>query len=126
MKNTISGRIIQGDNYGKRLGFPTANLDRRQYQRDKLKIRFGVYAGLAVVPSGKQYRAGIVIGPLDKEGLPKLEAHLIGYKGDLYGRKITLQLTKFLRPFRKYASEAALKQQISKDLQIIKNLKFNE
>ncbi len=45
----ISGKVIYGDRYGKRLGFPTANLDRREYSRRKLKIRFGVYTGWAEI-----------------------------------------------------------------------------
>ena len=124
MKNIISGRIIQGDGYGKRLGFPTANVDRRQYSRDQLRIRFGVYAGQAVLENGQQYRAGIVIGPADKSGLPKLEAYLLGFKGNLYGKKIELHLNKFLRPYRVFPSESQLKQQIAKDVQTIKQLKL--
>jgi len=126
MKSTISGKVIQGDNYGKRLGFPTANLDRRQYQRQRLKLKFGVYAGVAVLPSGKRYRAGIVIGPKDGLNLPKLEAHLLGFTGNLYGKKLTLYVKKFLRPYKIFTSESLLKQQIKKDLTIIKQLKLHE
>lgn len=126
MKNTLSGRIIRGDNYGKRLGFPTANLDRRQYSRDRLKIKFGVYAGWAILPGGRQYRAGIVIGPRDRSGLPKLEAHLIGFAGNLYGKKIILRLIKFLRPYRSFSTQSLLKQQITHDISIIKRLKIHE
>ncbi len=124
MKNIISGRIIRGDDYGKKLGFPTANLDRRQYSRDRAKIRLGVYAGLAALPNGKQYRAGIVVGPLDKSGLPKLEAHLIGFRGNLYGQKLELYLVKFLRPYKKFVDENELKRQIAQDIKSIISLKL--
>ena len=119
MKNIISGRIIRGEDYGKRLGFPTANLDRRQYRRERLNIRFGVYAGLATLPNGKQYRAGIVVGPRDASGLPKLEAHLIGFQGNLYGQKLELRLAKFLGPYKIFTSEKELKRQIAQDIKQI-------
>lgn len=120
----IYGLVGKGDRYGRRLGFPTANLDRRQYARQKRHVRLGVYAGWATLPSGRKYLAGIVIGPLDKYGLPKLEAHLLDFKGNLYGRRISIYLKQYLRPFRRFQSEAELKQQIKKDLQNIKRLKL--
>ena len=118
----ISGRVIRGDNFGKVLGFPTANLDRRQYQRRHLKIRFGVYCGQARLPSGRKYRAAIVIGPKDRRGLPKLEAHLLGFKGDLYGLYLNIYLNIYLRPFKKYPSIEQLRRQIKKDLKLLKTL----
>ena len=109
------------------MGFPTANIDRREYTRKKLKIKFGVYAGLAEVrlkAISYKLKAAIVIGPVDSSGLPKIEAHLLGFKGNLYGRKIMLFLVKYIRPFRKFKSEKALKLQIKKDIRLIEqNLK---
>ncbi len=112
----IIGKVIKGEQYGRKLGFPTANLDRREYNRKGLKIKFGVYAGT----SSTGHKAAIVIGPMDKKGLPKLEAHLIGYKGNLYGKKVTLTLIKYLRPFKKFKTEGELKQAIAKDIKAIK------
>ncbi|SRR5258708_4458661 len=123
MKN-ISGRVIRGAAYGRTIGFPTANLDRRQYLRDNLKFSHGVYGGIAHF-SGKLHKAGIVIGPLDAKGLPKIEAHLIGYGPSLpslYGKKLTLEIKKFLRKFRKFSSESELKRAIQKDIKTIKKL----
>jgi len=134
MKNyIISGKVIHGEHYGRKLGFPTANLDRRSFSRRKMKIRFGVYAGWAtvdghhlgqpqMVPIKGKNPAAIVIGPLDKTGLPKIEAHLIGFKGDLYGKRLSLFLVKYLRPFRKFKDEEELKKQIKKDIIRIKKL----
>ena len=110
------GRVVRGVGYGRKLGFPTANLDRRQWARKKLRLRHGVYAGTAALPGGKRYPAGIVIGPMDKTGRPKIEAHLIGFHGSLYHKQITLRIRKFIRPYKTFANLALLKKQISRDL----------
>ena len=105
MSYKISGVVVKGVGYGRKLGFPTVNLDIRE----KLPQE-GVYAGTAVL-EGKEYRAGIVIGPGEK-----VEAHLIGYSGDAYGKEVTLEIKKFLREFKKFKAEAELIKQIKEDL----------
>ena len=120
---TVNGKVIRGERRGKRLGFPTANLDRCEYARKKMAIPFGIYAGLAKTAS-KTYSAGIVIGPLDTKGLPKLEAHLLDFSGKLYGKKIELFLLEFLRPFFRFNDEDALKKQISEDVKKIRTILF--
>ena len=65
----------------------------------------------------KKFKSGIVIGPLDKKGLPKIEAHLIGFKGNLYKKNVTLEIRKFLRKFKKFKNESELIKQIGKDLE---------
>jgi FAD synthase len=81
----------------------------------KDKPEFGVYAG-DVVFNSKTYKAGIIIGPLDGEGLPKIEAHLIGFKGDAYGKQAIFELKKFIRKFKKFKTEKELIARIEKDL----------
>ena len=124
----IFGRVIHGQHYGKKLGFPTANLDRREYVKQKKKIKFGVWAGIARFKVQglrfKVYLAGIVIGPKDKRGLPRIEAHLIGFKGNLYGKKLQLRLQKYLRPYKKFKDVGQLKKQIARDINSIKRLKI--
>jgi len=122
---TITGRVVRGMGYGKRLGFPTANLDRREYCRKKLSLRLGVYAGRADVEE-KNYTAGIVIGPVDKTGLPKIEAYLIGYSGSLYGKRISLHLLRYIRPYRIFKNEDELKKQITNDIQKIVSVLFSQ
>jgi riboflavin kinase/FMN adenylyltransferase len=122
----ISGRVVHGDHYGKILGFPTANIDRRAYSRRKMSVKLGVWAGMAILNFEssifKSYKAAIVMGPTDKNGLPKIEAHLIGFKGNLYGKKMQLVLTKYIRPFKKYRNEEDLKRQIKKDIKNIRKV----
>ena len=104
----ISGKVVKGDGYGKRLGFPTVNL---KTEEKKFPLA-GVYAGSAVL-NGKEYRAGIVLGPLDK-----VEAHLIGYNGDAYGKGVILKINKFIRVYKKFDTEEELIIQIKEDLKL--------
>src|SRR3989338_3944173 len=97
----ISGRVVRGDGYGRKLGFPTVNLDTN-LELTEVKPLQGVYAGEAILEN-KSYRAGIVIGPNKK-----VEAHLIGYSGDAYGKEVTLELGKFLREYKKFDKEEDL------------------
>lgn len=109
MKYTITGRVIKGEGYGRKIGFPTVNLDTK---RDKIKEfpKEGIYAGLGILEK-KEYKAGIVIGP----GV-KIEAHLIGYSGNAYKKVITLEVKKFIREFQKFKTEEELIAQIKKDI----------
>ena len=106
MNYVISGKVVRGDGYGRKLGFPTVNLEIKDQELPDA----GVYAGEAVLES-KKYRAGIVINPEKK-----VEAHLIGYVGDAYGKVVTLEVNKFLRAFKKFDTEEELILQIKKDI----------
>ncbi len=104
--NSISGRVVHGDGYGRKLGFPTINLETK----DNLPP-FGVYAGLVDLDD-RVYRAGILINHTGK-----VEAHLIGYEGDAYDKIATLTIEKFLRDYKKFDTEEELINQIKKDLE---------
>ena len=106
MNYIIKGKVIRGDGYGKKLGFPTINLDTK----NKLP-RAGIYSGLAILKD-TEYRAGIVIDPHGK-----VEAHLIGYVGDAYGKIVTLKIENFLREYKKFKTEKDLITQIKKDIE---------
>lgn len=113
----IEGRVIRGTGYGKKLGFPTANLDRKQYAKEGLRVPLGIYAGMAYRYDRKEtFKAAIVVGPVDKKKLPKIEAHLLDFSGTLYGKNLLLCLSVFLRPFKTFASEKLLIAQIKKDV----------
>ncbi|MBI3888750.1 riboflavin kinase [Candidatus Nomurabacteria bacterium] len=112
----ISGKVIKGDGYGRKIGFPTVNLEVDEALRQAQGKQFprdGVYAGTATM-EGKIYRAGIVIGPNNR-----IEAHMIGYVGDAYGKEVTLEINKFLREFKKFDTEEELIEQIKKDLNLV-------
>lgn len=118
----LYGTVVHGEGFGKQIGFPTVNIDRRSYKARKLNLRLGIYSGNVKLANSKIYKAGIVIGPIDKFNLPKLEAHLIGFNGNLYGQKVTFELHKYLRPFKKYKSQEELISAIAKDIENIKSI----
>lgn len=118
----ISGKVVRGKGKGKELGFPTANIELAE------KIESGVYKGKVKThewgTNGKLIRtnkwlAGIFIGK-DKR---ILEAHLIGFSGDLYGKEIEVEIGERIRDVTKFRSNEELKKQIEKDIKkIISNL----
>ena len=109
----LTGKVIPGQHLGRTLGTPTANLAFP----DTLAIpRFGVYACLAHV-EGKTYAAVTNIGTrptVEGTGIT-VEPWILDYEGDLYGREITLEFHKFLRPEMKFPDLAALQQEIRKN-----------
>ena len=105
---TIKGKVIKGNGYGRKLGFSTVNLEK------KINDFFpGIYAGKGIL-NKKTYTAAIVI-----DEIGKIEAHLLGYKGNAYGKKVILKITKFLRKFIKFKNEADLIKQIKNDIKLI-------
>jgi len=121
----ISGRIIEGDRLGRKLGFPTANLDTTGLTLPPN----GVYAGIAKVEH-QIYRVALNIGRRPTLASPapvlRVEAHLLDYQGDLYGLELEIEVGDRLRDEKKFASTAELSEQIARDLQTVrgKNLKI--
>jgi riboflavin kinase/FMN adenylyltransferase len=114
----LSGTVIHGFGRGKRLGFPTANLGL--IQSNKLAPKDGIYAGYAY-DKEVAFPAAISIGysPTFGEGKHSLEAHLIGFDGDLYDRKLSLKFIERIRGEEKYGSEAELIDHIRQDIVVI-------
>ncbi|MPY70515.1 MAG: bifunctional riboflavin kinase/FAD synthetase [Alphaproteobacteria bacterium] len=116
----IEGEVLHGDERGRRIGFPTANVDPGQY----VQPAFGVYAVRVGIPAGKggevEWHPGVVnIGrrPTFKDGDAGIavEAHVFDYAGDLYGRMLRIALVDFIRPERKFDGLDAIRAQISED-----------
>ncbi len=110
---TLTGTVVPGRQLGRRLGIPTANL----HLPAGLAIpRFGVYA-CCVLIDGKRYPAVTNIGTrptVEGEGIT-VEPWILDYAGDLYGREITIEFYKFLRPERKFPSLEALQAEIHRN-----------
>jgi riboflavin kinase / FMN adenylyltransferase len=119
---TLSGTVIHGYGRGKRLGFPTANLGL--IQSNKLPPKDGIYAGFALLENHSTYPAAISIGynPTFGEGKHSLEAHLIGFDGDLYDQKLKLNFVERIRGEERYATESELIEHIRSDIVFISDL----
>jgi len=112
----IEGRVRRGDARGRLLGFPTANI----WLDDYLRPALGVYAVRARVDErdGGPILTGVAnlgLRPTFGGTEPRLEVHLFDFQGDLYGRRLCVELIDFLRPERKFEGIDALKAQIAAD-----------
>ncbi|STV82888.1 bifunctional riboflavin kinase/FMN adenylyltransferase [Klebsiella michiganensis] len=110
---TISGRVVHGDELGRTIGFPTANLPlRRQVSPVK-----GVYAVEVTGLGDKPFMGVANIGtrPTVSGVRQQLEVHLLDVVMDLYGRHIDVILRKKIRNEQRFASLDELKTQIARD-----------
>jgi riboflavin kinase/FMN adenylyltransferase len=117
----LTGTVIHGDAIGSELGFPTANLE---IAPEKLIPADGVYAA-RVIHKSKHYKAALSIGvkpTIHEDGERTVEVLLLGFQGDLYGDKLTVECLRYLRPQKKYASLEELKLSIANDVSVIKSL----
>ena len=107
------GRVSQGAQRGRQLGFPTANLEAIPV----LVPPSGVYAG-RVYAADNIHRAAIHIGPNPtfEESQPKVEVHIIDFSGDLYGTRLEVDLLARLRGVQKFESVDALLNQLRSDI----------
>ncbi|MCA9117644.1 MAG: bifunctional riboflavin kinase/FAD synthetase [Planctomycetaceae bacterium] len=108
----LRGTVVSGAERGRQLGFPTANLDGVE----TLLPPHGVYAAVVQL-DGTQWPAAVNIGPNPTFGeeASRVEVHLIGYTGDLYGRPLDAGLLDRLRSIRKFPDAAALREQLVLD-----------
>ena len=113
----IGGVVEHGREVGRTYGFPTLNLS---LPPEKLLPPDGVYGGFAETPEGR-FQSILNIGARPTFGVEekKLEAHLIGFSGDLYGAAVRVIPTVFLRPVSRFASKEALEEQLRKDISAV-------
>jgi riboflavin kinase / FMN adenylyltransferase len=118
----LVGQVVKGQQIGRTIGFPTANL---QLLGDKLVPRQGVY-GVRVSGIGSD---SLVLGVMNIGNRPTvngmsqtIEVHLLDWSGDLYGKTLIVELEEFIRPEQKFASLEELKAQIQKDCEVARCL----
>ena len=109
---SMSGRVVKGRNIGRELGFPTANLSTGA----ELVTADGVYAARATL-SGKRHGAVVNIGVAPTFGGKArcVEVHILGFRDNIYGKKIEVEFVRRLRGERAFKSKEALITQIRKD-----------
>lgn len=117
----IEGRVIHGNHKGTGMGFPTVNV---RYSQEYLIPRTGVYAGFAIV-EGKQYKAMINFGhnpTMNYSRTVSLEAHLIGFSGDMYGKYIRIYPLIYIRSEIRFQNRDNLCMQLYQDRRTVISL----
>mgnify|MGYP003293154458 CR=1 FL=1 len=118
----IHGKVVCGQKKGREIGFPTANVSLSC--PDKCLPKKGVYAAV-VVCGDVSCNAMLYIGnrpTVNSDGDLSVEAHLIGFDGDLYGKDIEISVISRIREQRKFNSMEDLKDQIVKDCEAAKDI----
>ena len=107
----LDGVVVAGDQRGGTLGYPTANL---RLEPDLACPRYGIYAGFAL-----GHRAALSVGTNPHYGGSerRIEPYLLDFDGDLYGKRLVVELWERLRDEAVFASEEALVEQIGRDVE---------
>ena len=121
-KWSIKGRVQKGRQLGKKIGFPTANIDIKNY----VLAKPGVYVVRALRHNSTKYIRGIAnLGyrPTFNGKKILLEVHLFNFSGNLYNKYLTVEFLNFIRKEKKFKNIDQLKEQIKVDLKIAKKIK---
>jgi riboflavin kinase/FMN adenylyltransferase len=111
---TLEGTVVKGDQRGRELGYPTANID---VGPDTRLPEFGVYASWAWV-DGRRLPSATSIGrrPQFDGDSPTVETYIFDFDGDLYGRSLKIELVAMVSPEMKFETIELLKQKIAADV----------
>ncbi len=119
---SVVGKVQKGKQLGKKIGFPTANIDIKDY----ILAKPGVYAVKAKIQKSSNYIKGIAnLGyrPTFNGKKILLEVHLFNFSGNLYNKYLTVEFLKFIRKEKKFKNVDQLKKRIKIDLLIAKKTK---
>ncbi|WP_086466307.1 bifunctional riboflavin kinase/FAD synthetase [Oceanibaculum nanhaiense] len=116
---TLHGMVERGDQIGRRIGFPTANLRLGSV----LHPARGIYAVEAQIDGHGPWHAGAAnfgIRPTVADRGDLMEVHLLDFTGDLYGRRLGVRLVDYVRPEKKFDGLDALQAQIALDCRVVR------
>ena len=111
----LEGKIIEGNHLGRKIGFPTANLEIND--KGKIIPGEGVYASL-VSWKQKKYEGMVYIGKrptITQHGEKRVEVHLFDFSGDLYGETLQVEFVEFLREDKQFENVENLRKQLFVD-----------
>jgi riboflavin kinase/FMN adenylyltransferase len=116
---SLRGLVVRGDQRGRTLGFPTANLEvRGGGGGGKLIPAPGIYAVRGTVRSGT-FDGALHLGPRPtfRGSRPTIELHLLGFEKDIYGEEVRVDFVKYLREVQPFETSQALVEQMKKDVE---------
>ena len=110
----FTGRVVKGDQLGRTLGYPTANLEATD--GDKIRLGHGVYAVYAGVDE-RRYKGMMSIGtrPTLVSSEEKTEVHFFDFSESIYGKEVRVEARAFLRPQEKYPDLQTMVDQLHRD-----------
>jgi riboflavin kinase/FMN adenylyltransferase len=117
----IDGRVERGDQRGRTIGFPTANILLADYLRPAAGV-YAVRAGIGRNGAWHDAVANFGRRPTFNGTDLRLEVHLFDFAGDLYGQHLRVQLIDYIRPEQKFAGIEALKVQIAADAEAARGI----
>ena len=116
----VSGTVVEGKKLGRTIGFPTANVD---FWEEQLLPTNGVYATYAWLGEERHLAAtNVGVRPTVNGSAVTVEAHLLDFDADIYGRTLRLEFIDRIRPEMKFAGLEALKAQIAADVAKVQNI----
>jgi FAD synthase len=122
MGSSVDGIVVAGDQRGRKLGFPTANVKIG----GGVDLADGVYAGVVELEDGTTHLAAISVGRRPhyyEAGERLVEAYLLDFDGELYGQTIRVVIGEQVREQRSFATESELVEQITRDVEAIRSLR---
>ena len=117
---SVEGIVQKGRQIGKKIGFPTCNIDIKDY----VLAKPGVYAVKVLKKNNSEYIKGIAnLGyrPTFNQKKILLEVHLFNFSGNLYNKYLSVEFLRFIRKEKKFKNVEQLRKQIKSDLLIAKN-----
>lgn len=115
----IKGKVVEGNKRGKRLGFPTANLE---IDSGFTVPKIGIYKTNTVIDD-KVYLSVTSVGmnPTFHEDEMKIETHILNFDKNIYGKRLELRFLEYMRNEIKFNTEKELTEQVFKDIHYVKN-----
>ncbi|MEM1099091.1 MAG: riboflavin biosynthesis protein RibF [Planctomycetota bacterium] len=120
----LAGRVVRGEQRGRTIGIPTANLDPADLA-GRILPADGVYAATAHAADGTTYPAAVSVGTkptFHDQARTTVEAHLIGFTGDLYDQTLTIRFVRWVRDQYAFPGRDALVTQLRRDVERAEHL----
>lgn len=119
----INSVVIKGKNMGHKIGFPTANMVAKP---DSIKLKYGVYKTKTYLPHlNKNFDSITNFGikpTVQSNNNELIETHIFNFQGNIYGKKISIEFTDFIREEKKFISIEDLQRQIKNDIKALYRL----
>lgn len=117
----IYNTVVHGNEIGRTINFPTIN---QNYSKGQLVLKYGVYFTTTYI-NNIQYKSITNIGvkpTIAGKRTPLAETHVLDFRDDLYNKNIKVEFNKFIRPEMKFSSVEELKEQISNDIAVVREI----